>query len=208
MNRMKTFLVSMLLIAIVFAGCASGRDGSILTDQRMTPPAIQYVWVGEGTYFAYADGVWVADPDQNYQFLVRQNRFEDRWESLKIQNRTSPDYNGAAGAADQQHFFRVLYNPSDTEGNYTFTLETTYGNGTGMIDSRFENATMDFEAQGISSFAPYNRLRITQNYRYSEGRLEETVLLYKRTREGNELPFARIEERAILFSPQLDPGTP
>jgi hypothetical protein len=201
MKRGFIFVLFLSLFVVSVSGCATGGRESILSGQRADMPTLQFVWVGQGTYFAFDEGDWKSDPSQDYEFLVRQNRFEDRWESLKIQNRIHSDYNGAAGPADQQHFFRVVYGLANNDGSLSFDLETTFGNGQGSIDARFERATMDFEAQGISSFAPYNRFRISQNYNYQEGLLTETVLLYKLTKDGDEIPFAKIEERATLFSP-------
>jgi len=61
---------------------------------------------------------------------------------------------------------------------------------------------LEFEAEGVSRFAPYNRFRITQEYRYEAGELRETVELYKVDGDGREYPFARIDEEARMFRPR------
>ena len=81
-------------------------------------------------------------------------------------------------------------------------LTSTYGDGTGWTDREFRHAVLEFEAEGVSRLAPYNRFRITQEYRYEEGRLLETVELFKTDRDGQEIPFARIEEEARMFYPR------
>jgi hypothetical protein len=144
--------------------------------------------------------VWVRTPASDYEFLVRQNRFPDHWESLKVQNRTDPDYDGSAGPADQQHFFLIEYGRPNAEGNLPITLRSTYGDGTGLSDTEYRKAVIEFEAEGVSRFAPYNRFRITQHYLYEEGLLEETVELFKLKDDGTETPFVKVEERARIFT--------
>jgi hypothetical protein len=149
----------------------------------------------------YEDGAWARTPEQDYQFMVRQNRYAGRWESLKVQNRTHPEYDGIAGPADQQHFFSIRYGDPDESGRLPTELVSTYGNGAGWTDGEYRRAVLEFEAAGVSRFAPYNRFRITQEYRYEEGMLLETVELYHVDKNGDETPFARIEEQARLFHP-------
>ena len=195
-------LCSVVIAAVLFAaGCAGGPEPSVLAGA--TPGASravdeQVVWVGNGTAYLYQDGEWVRTPESDYEFLVRQNRFADHWESLKVQNRTHPDYDGSAGPADQQHFFLIEYG-QESGGRLPVTLHSTYGDGSGSADPQYREAVLEFSAAGVSRFAPYNRFRITQHYLYEEGRLEETVELFKLEDDGTESPFVRIEERATIF---------
>lgn len=188
---------------VMLAGCAGSPDPSILAGATAgASPAIeqQLVWVGTGTSYIWSDGEWIRTPGSDYEFLVRQNRFADHWESLKVQNRSHPDYDGSAGPADQQHFFRIEYGAPSAEGDLPITLRSTYGDGHGVSDRQYREATLEFEAAGVSRFAPYNRFRITQHYRYDEGLLDETVELFKLQDDGTESPFAKIEERARIFT--------
>jgi len=52
----------------------------------------------------------------------------------------------------------------------------------------------------ISRFAPFNAFRITQKFSYDEGRLRETVEIFKK-KGGQENPFMKMEEEADIFVP-------
>jgi len=171
-------------------GGGSAADGA---------PLKRWVWVGEGTAYRHAGGTWERTPTQDYTFLVRQDRYAARWLSLKVQNRTHPSYDGRAGAADQQHAFAIEIGAPGPDGRLALGLRSTYGDGGGHGDAEFRHAVLEFHAAGVSRFAPYDRFRITQHYRYEEGRLDETVELLKLARDGSERPFAKIEESARLF---------
>jgi hypothetical protein len=192
------YVIAMVIVAA--AGCST--TPSIISDVAESSPEEQIVWVGTGTSWVYADGEWRRTPEQDYLFLVRQNRYSSRWESLKVQNRTHPGYDGIAGAADQQHSFTIRYGTADVNGTLPTELTSTYGNGSGWTDSEYRHAVLEFEAAGVSRFSPYNRFRITQEYRYEEGVLVELVELFKVDRNGQENPFARIEEEARMFYPR------
>jgi hypothetical protein len=189
------------LSALAITGCVSKGEASIMSDSKVDQiPEEQFVWVGTGTSWRYDADEWVRTPDQDYEFLVRQNRFADRWESLKVQNRTSADYDGTAGAADQQHFFRIEYGEQNTEGTVPVTVSSTYGDGLGTSGPDYEWALLEINAD-VRRLAPYNTIRIEQNYNYREGVLTETVLLLEVSEDGEEQPFVRIDERARIFRP-------
>ena len=158
------------------------------------------MWVGTGTSYKYEENGWVRTPEQDYEFLVRQNRFEDRWESLKVQNRPAAGYDGTAGEADQQHFFAIEYGGLNADGKLPVTVTSTYGDGLGSSDPDFEHALLEIDAN-VSRFAPYNTIRIEQDYDYEEGTLTETVLLLEVSADGDERPFVRVREHARIFSP-------
>lgn len=193
-------LILTAAVVLVTTGCSTAP--SIVSGSAAAPPTQQIVWVGTGTSWVYTDGEWQRTPEQDYDFLVRQNRYSDRWESLKVQNRTHPGYDGIAGEADQQHAFTIRYGDAGADGTLPTELTSTFGNGTGWTDSEYRHAVLEFEAAGVSRFAPYNRFRITQEYHYEQGLLLETVELFKVNRDGQEIPFARIEEEARMFYPQ------
>jgi hypothetical protein len=198
----RVVLAAGVLVAMM--GCVGAPDPSVLVGATAATPAEtpeQLVWVGTGTSWVFEDGEWLRTPEQDYEFLVRQNRYASRWESLKVQNRTHPAYDGTAGPADQQHFFAITFGEVGSDGRIATELASTYGDGGGWTDREYRHAVLEFEAEGVSRFAPYNRFRITQEYRYEEGELRENVELYKVDSDGREQPFARIEEEARMFRP-------
>jgi hypothetical protein len=69
------------------------------------------------------------------------------------------------------------------------------------MDPEFRAGGMEFDAKDISMFAPFNRYRITQQYRYEQGELIEIVELFKK-KGTMETPFMRFEEQAGLFAPR------
>lgn len=203
MKRLLGTIVALTWILVALTGCAGSPEASVIAGTRSAAgetPDEQFVWVGTGTSYVYNNGRWQRTPEQDYQFLVRQYRYSDRWESLKIQNRTSPEYDGVAGPADQQHFFLIEFGPVQEDGTIATALRSTYGDGAGWTDSGYRSAVLVFNAEGVSRFAPYNRFRISQEYRYDEGRLSETVELFKVESDGTETPYARIQEEARIFT--------
>ena len=191
-------VITSVLAVIVFG---SSGETSIMTDAKLDQtPEAQLVWVGSGTAWRHEKNEWVRTPEQDYEFLVRQNRFADLWESLKVQNRTAADYDGAAGDADQQHFFQIQYGEQNAEGALPVTVRSTYGDGHGTSDLDYKRAVLEINAD-VSRFAPYNTIRIEQDYDYQEGVLTETVLLLEVSKDGEEQPFVRIDERARIFRP-------
>jgi len=82
--------------------------------------------------------------------------------------------------------------------------EEAVGQGAGSGDKEFRNQVLTMKMTDISRFAPYDHVRITQQYKYEQGVLEETVELYK-VKDGQELPFMKMEERASFYlKGQLD----
>lgn len=201
------------LFSLMTAGASAAPAASNLPLVELPPaatagaPLATLVWVGIGRASVWVDGAWRAAPAHDYEFSVTQRRHADRWESIKVQHRRHPDYDGSAGARDQAHYFRVDYPPAAGEAPRAFRLQSSLGHGQGRIDARFAEGLMDFDARGVSLFAPYNRYRITQRYDYAQGRLSETVELFKRSGE-RESPFMRFEEQAGLFSPGPVAGVP
>jgi hypothetical protein len=105
-----------------------------------------------------------------------------------------------AGARDQVHYFRLAFAEAAATGRRQALVSSSFGDGEGSADSAFREGTLDFEARGVSMFAPFNRYRITQQYRYEDGELVETVELFKR-RNGTDTAFMKFEERARMFAP-------
>ncbi|MDZ7592310.1 MAG: hypothetical protein U5L05_16855 [Rubrivivax sp.] len=143
---------------------------------------------------------WRRAPSQDYEFSVTQRWYGERWESVKVQHRRHPEYDGSAGARDQIHCFKLELPAANSTPGLNFNLRSSFGDGSGKIDREFRAGTMEFEARDISMFAPFNRHRISQQYRYEQGELLEVVELFKK-KGAVEAPFMRFEERAGLFAP-------
>lgn len=202
-TRPGKLLMVLVFGGLVLTGCVTGESSVLTGAERDRDPVRQLVWVGTGTAWRFENDTWVRTPDQDYEFLVRQNRYDGYWESLKVQNRTAADYDGAAGAADQQHFFRITYRDPDAGGALPVTVDSTYGNGSGTSDPDFERALLEIDAT-VSRLAPYNTIRIDQHYDYHRGVLRETVLLLEVADDGTEHPFVRIDEEARIFVPSAE----
>jgi hypothetical protein len=180
-------------------GLARAETPALRVGESSQIPELTLVWVGRGEAYAWRGGEWLRNVSQDYEFSVVQRRFKDRWESVKTQSRRHPAYDGSAGDRDQVHHFRVSLEPATGAGEVRFALKSTFGDGSGFTDTAFRKGLMDFEARGVSMFAPFNRYRINQQYLYEAGELRETVELFKRSKDG-ETPFARIEENAKMMA--------
>jgi hypothetical protein len=163
------------------------------------------LWVGTGEAYVYENDGYVRSESNDYAFEVIQRRHGNNWKSIKNQHRIHPDYNGKAGPREQTMYFEIEFSQAD--GTLKSVLKSSLGDGSGISDKEFREQTLQFQAAGISAFAPYNQYRITQHYQYEEGLLVETVELFK-LKEGAEKPFAKIEERATIFRPTKLEGAP
>ncbi len=197
---MKGRITIVLVLAIFMASCSTVGKESVLNTfpVEIENESDRLVWIGTGTSSIYKDGAWIPTPSSNYTFMVYQQRFEDQWKSHKVMNRVHENYNGSGGEADQQHLFVVKYEKVLDESK-EFSILSTMGNGEGKIDETFENAVMFIDA-GISSFAPYSHIRLTQKYDYINGKLDEVIELVKVDKDNNETPFMKIIESATLFN--------
>jgi len=210
--RLGVMAMKATLMATAFAvsALATAAPAASPVPASATPfPSSQnlLVWVGTGSASAFVDGAWQRAPNHDYEFAVTQRRYGDRWESIKVQHRRHPDYDGSAGARDQVHYFRIELPAPGAAPEVAFGLRSSFGEGSGRIDPEFRAGTMEFDARGISRFAPFNRYRITQQYRYEEGELLEVVELFKR-KGTTDTPFMRFEERAGLFAPHRFDAAP
>lgn len=198
----------LLALALAFAltgGCAAQGpalpSNLPIADAPFAPAATSFVWVGTGRASVNVDGQWRRAPSQDYEFSVTQRRYDGHWESIKTQHRRHPAYDGSAGPRDQAHYFRADFADTAPGAARDFRLSTSFGDGEGKIDPAFTDGRMTFAARGISRFAPFDRYRIAQSYRYREGRLLETVELLRRGDATADPVFMRFEEEATLFAP-------
>ena len=202
----RAWLAALMALSSI-AQAAPAPSAVPMSATPFPPSDNMLVWVGTGSASVFDAGAWKRAPQHDYEFSVTQRRYADRWESVKVQHRRHPDYDGSAGPRDQVNFFKTELSAPTAAAELKFKLLTSFGDGTGRIDSQFRAATMEFEARDISSFAPFNRFRITQQYRYEQGELMEVVELFK-AKGGTENPFMRFEERADLFAPRRFDAAP
>lgn len=169
-----------------------------------TPDAV-LVWVGRGEAERMEHGRWVRAPAFDYDFIVEQRRFADRWESVKTLRRLHPDYDGSAGPREQVLWFHLRW-PGGADGDLRGAVASRLGAGTIVSDREFRRAAIDIHPD-ISAHAPFDTYRIRQRYLYEEGRLEETVELLDHD-GAREVDWVRNTEHATLFSATRLPGPP
>jgi hypothetical protein len=196
----KLSIILVVAIATFFASC--GTSKSIIVPLSKTLPSLEdnytIVWVGSGESYLFQDGNYVRTASNDYSFEVIQRRYGNTWHSVKNMHRIHPDYDGKAGPREQTMFFEISF--AEKEEKIVSEINSSLGKGTGISDEEFRNQTIQFAAEGISAFTPYNTYRITQDYQYENGILLETVELFK-LEDGEETPFAKIEEKAHIFRP-------
>lgn len=197
---MPRFCCLLITILLLLASCSNTRESIIPYSPSL--PSIEdnvtLVWVGQGRSYVFKEGTYVRDETNDYAFEVIQRRYGNRWESIKNMHRIHPDYDGKAGPREQTMFFRIDFS---RDGDSVISqVRSSLGNGAGHSDPEFRDQCLQFSADGISTLAPYNTYRITQQYLYEAGELLETVELFKR-KDGEEVPFAKVEETAVIFRP-------
>lgn len=186
----KTLLLTLLS---TLTACATPQGWVPLTDHR-AEPEVTLLWVGRGECERLENGAWVRRPELDYDFSVEQRRLGNHWESVKSMRRLHPGYDGIAGPRTQTYFFHLDFEAPDAQQKVAAKLTATIGNGSGVTDREFRAAELNFMAAGVSSMAPFDRYRITQQYDYEAGRLTELVELNK-----GEQPWVRNREVATLF---------
>ncbi|MBX7231121.1 MAG: hypothetical protein K1X29_03445 [Bdellovibrionales bacterium] len=203
-NQVKKKSLLLSFLTLLGVGCSGKTVIVPLSPQPYDPTELTLVWVGRGESMIYLNGTWKRTPESDYDFTVVQRRYHNHWVSVKTAHRRHPNYNGKAGPRDQVMSFRVDFSSpsekSSKKDQVLVQLDSNLGQGQGETDRQFRNTVLEFSAQGVSRFAPYNRYRITQHYQYEVGALEETVELFKQN-EGSKTLFVQIHEKATLFAP-------
>ena len=200
----KSFIY--LLAIILLSACGGASKSIIPTSSKLPTTEDNYtiIWSGNGKAYRYLDGDYQRDEAYDYTFEVVQRRYQNTWNSIKNMHRIHPDYDGKAGEREQTMYFEIAYKQLG-EGLHS-SIKSSLGNGKGKSDEQFRKQSLELDLN-ISSMAPYNTIRITQDYRYEEGILVETVELYKK-KDGQEIPFMKNEEEALIFRPQRLEGAP
>jgi hypothetical protein len=197
---MKVLQTILVAFTVFISACSTTQQSIIPVTEKLPTTSDNYtiVWVGTGESYRYEEGQYLRDSSNDYTFEVIQRRYGNRWKSVKNMHRLHPAYNGKAGPREQTMFFEIDF--KESRDSIVSRLTSSLGNGSGTSDEEFRRQVLEFNAAGVSGFAPYNRYRITQNYAYEQGRLTETVELFKQLDSGNQ-PFAQIKEEAQIFRP-------
>jgi hypothetical protein len=196
-----------VLVCVLFAlGCGGSAPSLPLSARAFAEGEPTLVWVGRGEAERYEDGVWSRTPSFDYDFLVLQRRHADHWESIKEMHRRHPEYDESAGPRDQTYHFRIDL-PAAVSGAGPFPLEvrSTLGDGSGTTDAEFRRALLTIRAD-VSSMALFDTYRITQDYRYEDAVLNETVELFEAG--SPETPWVRNTEHAVLYAVHHFDGAP
>ena len=205
MKKVLMFIVPLMLVLLT--SCSTSNQTVIPTSTVLPSCDDNYsiIWVGNGQSYTYLDGKYERSESNDYSFEVVQRRYGNSWKSVKNMHRIHPEYDGKAGEREQTMFFAIDFSKKGNE--IVSTINSSLGNGDGISDNEFREQQIQFAVDGISSFAPYNTMRITQHYKYEQGTLLETVELFK-LKDGKETPFAKIEEVASIFRPTTLEGAP
>jgi len=194
---MTHFRLALAAIGLILAACAPLH--SPLPLREGPPPAAQSatVYAGHALAFCYLAGEWQRVPEHDYDFLLLEQRFADRWETVKEIHRRNPRYDGRAGPRDQTLHFVVLTRPA-ADGGLDLAVDGTLGSGKGH-QAASGNVELELAAADRGWLVPFDTIRLRQN-RAATGQVAETVELFSR-REGREVPFMKLEEKGTVFRP-------
>lgn len=195
---------SVLGMLLFFNACTSTRKVEIvpITTKMEVEDTYTIIWNGKSEAYRYSNGDYVRDETYDYVFNVIQKRYEQQWKSTKTLHRNHPDYDYLAGQRSQSMYFELNY--SRIENGLKALLNSSLGKGIANSDVEFREQTIIVDLfpkvtyYNISKFAPYNKIKITQHYKYEEGLLLETVELYKEE-NGKITPFMKNEEKATFY---------
>jgi hypothetical protein len=189
-----------LLVAIAFSltACTTLQSSLPLTDQPPQRPLSSSVFAGHARAARFVAGSWLPVPEHDYDFLVLERRFADRWEAVKEIHRRHPRYDGRAGPRDQTLYFTVRPSPT-ADGGLDLAVEGSLGAGKGH-EGPGGGLVIELAAAARGWFVPFDTVRISQSREGATGRLAETVELFSR-RDGEETPFMRMAEEGIVYRP-------
>jgi hypothetical protein len=195
---MKRLFPLLAAITLSLAACTSLQTSLPLTDQPPQPPLSSSVYAGHARAARFVAGNWLPDPEQDYDFLVLERRFAERWEAVKEIHRRHPRYDGGAGPRDQTLYFSVRTSPT-ADGGLDLAVEGSLGTGKGHMGSG-GGLVIELAAAARGWFVPFDTVRISQSREEAAGRLAETVELFSR-QDGKEIPFMRMAEEGIIYRP-------
>ena len=192
---MQLFFVMFALI-ISLTACSSLHTTLPLTDQPPATAQTSSVFVGNGRASRFVDGSWIRLPEQDYELILLERRFADRWEVIKELHRRHPRYDGSAGPRDQTLYFLVRTKPAGDRG-LDLIIEGTLGSGTGH-ETADGGVLLELAPTAKGWFVPFDMIRISQTRTGTQAGFEEFVELFS-VREGHEIPFMRIQEEGSIY---------
>ncbi len=196
---MKRLLFFLFVLVFPAVACSSLRTPLPLTDGPPPAGLSSSVFVGYGRSFLFEKENWVRVPAYDYEFLVYERRFADRWETVKEIHRRHPGYDGRAGRRDQTLYFVVRTSPS-AKGGLDLTIEGTLGSGKGHEEAGGSGWVLELAPAERGWFVPFDTIRIRQTRGTTKGRFAEVVELFSR-RQGREIPFMKVEEEGVVYGP-------
>jgi len=192
-------MLPFLLSGLLLSGCASTKSTLPTVEELPAPSSSSKVLAGRGRAFRHAKGVWVAAPAYDYEFVVVERRYADRWETTKEIHRRHPKYDGRAGPRDQALWFLVRTSPAPG-GGLDLAVEGTLGRGTGHEKPGGAGTVLELSRGTKSFFVPFDAIRIRQEPADADGLFRETVELFSR-KDGTEVPFMKMEEEGLVYVP-------
>lgn len=196
----KSIICAWGFALITLGSCTTNAQKVVVpvSDTAVIEDTYTIIWNGSSLAYRFVDGNWQRASAYDYVFDVVQKRYANTWKSVKSLHRLHPDYDGKAGDRSQAMYFELAYRPAETTNKLTLLLKSSLGEGNGYSDPEFRKQTFEFKVANSSRFAPYDHIRISQNYNYEEGVLEETVLLFRK-RNNEDIPFMKNEEKAYFY---------
>jgi hypothetical protein len=195
---MKRLFSVLFLLAFPLIACSSLRTPLPLTDAPPPPALSSSLFVGFAQAFRFAEASWVRVPTYDYEFLVLERRYADRWEVIKEIHHRHPRYDGRAGARDQTLYFLVRILPA-ADGGLDLAVEGTLGAGKGHEGAE-GGLEIEMDSAERGWFVPFDTIRIRQTRGSARGRLEEVVELFAR-KDGREIPFMKMQEQGMVYRP-------
>lgn len=197
---MKTRIFSFFTV-LVFSGlwsCSGSKTAIVpLTPKAQIEDTYTIIWNGLSEAYRFTDGHWKRDETYDYVFDVIQKRYPNQWKSTKSLHRLHPEYDGRGGGRDQAMYFEINY-AAGVNNQLQSIVHASLGEGSGKSDKEFREQQIVIQVKNVSSFSPYNKIRITQHYQYELGMLKETVELLKE-KNGQDTPFMKMEEKAYFY---------
>lgn len=188
-----------VLSGVLLAGCVSTTSSLPFVEELPAPSPSSKVLAGRGRAFRHVKGEWVAVPAYDYEFVVLERRYADRWETTKEIHRRHPKYDGRAGPRDQALWFLVRTSPAP-DGGLDLAVEGTLGRGTGHEKPGGAGTVLELSRGKESLFVPFDTIRIRHEPAGADGLFRETVELLSR-KDGSEVPFMRMEEEGLVYAP-------
>jgi hypothetical protein len=195
---MKRLLSVLLALSFSLVACSSLRTPLPLLDGPPPPALSSSAFVGYAQAFRFADANWVRLPGYDYEFLVWERRYADRWEVIQEIHHRHPRYDGRPGPRDQTVYFLVRPSPA-ADGGLDLAVEGTLGAGKGHEGAE-GGLVVEMASAEKGWFVPFDPLRIRQTRGTTKGRVEEVVELFSR-KDGREVPFMKMQEQGMVYRP-------